>query len=269
MPTMISDAQPGHITLTERSGAGRISLIHAMSGDVTCYFGLASHSDWDWSIDGLAAPAQPYRDHEEAVHLLSQAAAASGHEIDLLGGWSMGGVLAHAVAGRLVRQDRQLAGLVLFDSYTCAIAGRFDSAPGRTDWDMFVVDVLGQSGGAVYCEASDSPGERLIRLCAEPSYQGPSAGDCMRLYRTFEANLALWRRLGLENIPVDILLFQPLETPAAKRRHNAEYWRSVTTGQFAAVPLPGDHFSLIGSGNSKAIAGEMRRFFPRNAGERA
>ena len=181
----------------------------------------------------------------------------------------MGGVLAHAVADRLVRQRTQPAGLILFDSYTYTIASRFDNALGRTDWDQFVVDILGQSGSAVYSEADDSPEERLIRLCAEPSYQGPNAADCIRLYRTFEANLALWRTIELKDIPVDILLFQPLETPAVKRRHNAEYWRSVTTGRLAAVPLPGDHFSLVGSGNSRAISNEMRRFFQRPEGERA
>ena len=265
---MVSEVAPGHITLTERSGARRISLIHAISGDVTCYFGLASHPDWDWSIDALAAPAQPYCGYDEAVRLLSQAAAASGHAIDVLGGWSMGGVLAHAVADRLVRQGTQPAGLILFDSYTCAIAGRFDNEPGRTDCDMFVVDVLGQSGSRD-SEFDESPEERLSRLCAESSYRGPNADDCIRLYRTFAANVALWRTIELSESPVAILLFQPQETPAEKRRCNAEYWRSVTTGRFAAIPLPGNHFSLIGSGNSKVIADHLRRFFPRNGGERA
>ena len=266
MLTMISDAEPGRITLTERTRARWISLIHAMSGDVTCYFGLTSHPDWNWSTDALAGPIQPYCDHDEAIRLLSQAIAASGHQVDLLGGWSMGGVLAHAVADRLVRRGTQPAGLILFDSYTSAIASRFDNPSGRTDWTMFAVDVLRQSPRAVHSEASDNPEERLIRLCAEPSHRGPSADDCIRLYRTFEANLALWRKIELKHIPVDILLFQPHETPAAKRRHNAEYWRSVTTGRFAAISLPGDHFSLIGSRNSEAIAARLLRFFPQNAG---
>ena len=262
---MTSDAEPRRITLTERTGAGWISLVHAVSGDVTCYFGLASHPDWNWSTDALAAPTQPYCDHDGAIHLLSQALVASGHEIDLLGGWSMGGVLAHAVADRLVRQGTHPAGLILFDSYTCAIASRFDNPSGRTDWTMFAVDVLQQSPRAVYSEASDNPEERLIRLCAEPSYRGPSANDCIRLYRTFEANLALWRKIELKHVPIDILLFQPQETSTVKRRNNAEYWRSVTTGRFVAIPLPGDHFSLIGGRNSKAIADRLRWFFPRQA----
>lgn len=117
-----------------------------------------------------------------------------------------------------------------------------------------------------WCGAGASPEERLRRLCAEPSYRGPNADDCTRLYRTFEANAVLWRTIEPRENPVDILLFQPLETPAEKRRHNAEYRRSVTTGRFAEIPLPGDHFSMIGSGNSRAIADHLRRLFPRNEG---
>ena len=43
----------------------------------------------------------------------------------------------------------------------------------------------------------------------------------------------------------------------------------VTIDRFSAIPLPGDHFSLICGGNSRAIADHLRWFFPRIGPRRA
>ncbi|MBO2449478.1 amino acid adenylation domain-containing protein [Actinomadura barringtoniae] len=96
--------------------------VHPVSGVAWCYSGLQRHLPADVPIYGLQLemadePARP-RNLDE----LTASYAARIREVQPAGpyrllGWSLGGAIAHAVAGRLQREGEQVEFLALLDAY--------------------------------------------------------------------------------------------------------------------------------------------------------
>ena len=103
-------------------------LLHAADGGVGAYRALGERLDRpvlglpDPVLDG-AAPAGSI-EAMAAAHAATVRAAAPGPY--LLGGWSYGGVLAHAVARALRAQGEEVALVVLIDSFAPDVARRLD-----------------------------------------------------------------------------------------------------------------------------------------------
>ncbi|WP_312033851.1 MULTISPECIES: non-ribosomal peptide synthetase [unclassified Rhodococcus (in: high G+C Gram-positive bacteria)] len=118
------DAALGVVLPIRTAGAGRpLFCIHPVVGLAWCYTGLASRVDPDRPIYGLQSPAiaedgaQPASIDDLAARYVAEIRRIQAHgPYDLLG-WSLGGVLAHAVAVRLQDAGDDVATLVMLDSY--------------------------------------------------------------------------------------------------------------------------------------------------------
>ena len=94
-----------------------------------CYAGLVSHIDPDIPIYGLDLPSEQERAHNCTLGDLADALLGEIRRIQPQGpyhlaGWSVGGLLAHAIATRLVAMGEEVARLALLDAYpTHALAG--------------------------------------------------------------------------------------------------------------------------------------------------
>jgi thioesterase domain-containing protein len=97
--------------------------VHAEAGDVSLYYGLASHLAADVRVYGLPAPAGD----GDAYRSLEQLAARHVHEIKRaqpegpcrIAGECTGGVLAFEIAQQLRAGGRQVALLALIDAFPC------------------------------------------------------------------------------------------------------------------------------------------------------
>ncbi|WP_280472587.1 type I polyketide synthase [Nocardia cyriacigeorgica] len=124
-----------------REGTGRpLFLIHPTGGDVLCYLDLSRLLDTTAPIIGiqdpeLAGSAGPAT-IAEAARVYAEVIRA--HQPDgpyRLGGWSMGGILAHEVARRLRADGATVEALIMLDSN---IADRIHHVDGSAFWTRYV-----------------------------------------------------------------------------------------------------------------------------------
>jgi len=102
-----------------RRGSSSVSplvFVHATGGDVACYRGLASLLEDHFPIAGLPAPpVLPADLNELAGHHVSALTDVIDRDV-ILGGWSLGGVVALEVARRLRQRGVQVPLVLLLDS---------------------------------------------------------------------------------------------------------------------------------------------------------
>ncbi|SCL15368.1 type I polyketide synthase [Micromonospora inyonensis] len=115
----------GETALLLRAGAAKppLFLIHPSGGDVLCYGELVRLLTDDRPVVGLTDPAltggvEPEDIPALAEHYLDAVRTYQPHGPYLLGGWSMGGTLAHEMACVLERRGGSSALLFMVDSNT-------------------------------------------------------------------------------------------------------------------------------------------------------
>ena len=165
----------------------------------------------------------------------------------LLGGWSMGGVLAWLVGRRLVAEGEEVSRLVLLDSPAPPAEGE---APADYDDDRL------RPVFASYLEA---------RRGALPS--GAGEAQLLDLLRVFKAGLLrsvrqLWACRAGDPAPFPITLLRPRQAlgafddlfpdPAAR-------WAELTSADLEVRPAPGDHYKLFLPEHAAELAAEVRR----------
>jgi thioesterase domain-containing protein/acyl carrier protein len=99
--------------------------IHPAGGDVLCYYHLARHLGQDQPFYGLQAPnlieiaqhGDNYtRIEDRAAHYIEEMRGVQPEGPYMMGGWSLGGVIAFEMAQQLRRQNQEVALLAMFDS---------------------------------------------------------------------------------------------------------------------------------------------------------
>ncbi|MBT9384538.1 amino acid adenylation domain-containing protein [Pseudooceanicola sp. CBS1P-1] len=111
------------VRLSQGTGTkGTLFAIHPAGGISWCYRRLARELK-DWAVVGVQSPlldpnaAMPDSLSELAAAYATRIAAEQPEGPVHLLGWSLGGIIAHAVAAHLEGQDRQIGALVLLDAY--------------------------------------------------------------------------------------------------------------------------------------------------------
>lgn len=132
---------PGDCLVPLRDGAGRpLFLIHPTGGDVLCYVDLARTLDTGIPIIGIQDPQLAGAPGPETIAELARVYedVVRAHQPTgpyRIGGWSMGGIIAHEVARRLRAAGDIVEALVLLDSN---IADRIHHVDGRGFWTRYL-----------------------------------------------------------------------------------------------------------------------------------
>ena len=113
---------PADCAVTLRDGTGDpLFLLHPTGGDVLCYVDLARKLDTTRPVIGLQDPALSGGSGPDSIADLARVYEAVIRVQQptgpyWLGGWSMGGIVAHEVARRLCAAGDRVAALVLIDA---------------------------------------------------------------------------------------------------------------------------------------------------------
>ncbi|MFF0818632.1 thioesterase domain-containing protein, partial [Rhodococcus sp. NPDC003318] len=171
-------------------------------------------------------------------------------------GWSLGGVIAHAMAVQLQAAGEQVEQLVMLDS----VAG--DAADALDDDGVTVGELLGGIGVTDAPDvdpANTSLDEVLARMAATTT--GPLAGvSSSRLRQMTDSAIAsaeLMRQHRPGTFDGDVTLF----TAAAGRGDDTiapRSWRSAVTGQVRHVAVPVTHWSMLAPEAVAVIAPTLR-----------
>jgi thioesterase domain-containing protein len=125
---LIANAQEGEHTLmvpiAKGTQAVRLVLVHPIGGHVLCYRELASLLPERLRIDGIQHPFHAEAEWHGEVTIealarcyLDEMGEGLGEGRLILGGWSMGGVIAHEMAAQLEERGQGCDGLIMIDPW--------------------------------------------------------------------------------------------------------------------------------------------------------
>lgn len=252
---------------TGNSDKQPLFFVHPVSGDAWCYADLVRHLDPSRPFYGLQArgldgehpphtQVEPMADYY--VELLRTVQAEGPY---LLGGWSMGGVVAFEMAQQLQTQGRTVALLVMIDSYR--LTGDLELEAESDEADLLVNFALDLGLplrriklGWKHLEQLTLNG-RLAHVLEQaqetnilPPDIEPAQVHC--LFRVFKSN---FQAMG-HYVPVTYA------GPIALFRANEHFddldedlgWDELAVGGLTVQVVPGDHYTMVREPNVKTLA---------------
>lgn len=266
------EAQPARSALvTLQSGARGVAplvLFHPAGGDVAVYRGLREHAPSDWPVAALPSRAASGESAEYASfpEMADAYAVAVRSEYPdgpwRLAGWSMGGVLAHAVAARLEAEEGagSVLSVALWDSAVPAAAAALrDSAAFRlSEWFGSLAGALlslpedereAEASKLLSLPESRRVGEAVAWAKARGLLQSDAPDDVIvRHVELSRVHDGLLRRYALEEVPV---VGAPLHVAWAAGSLDADGrapmdWATFTSaGVVVETTVPGHHFDVV------------------------
>lgn len=250
----------------DRAGPGLV-LFHPVGGSVTSYLGLARA--WPGPVLAFQSCQLVDGSEEPAVPDLTAMAAAYRAELVelvpegpyLLGGWSMGGVLAYEVARQLSAEGRDCR-VFMIDSLVAEGRVPGTAAEGYAE---FLADLAGGRLPAGLADGLRDAGEEGVAGAARAAAVGhgllPAEIDLKgfeRLAGTHAHNLALLGAYRPGPCEVPALLFVAGTRQGDLQGPGAD-WRVVCPRTEVEV-LEGDHYSVVSDAGLRAIGARVGRW---------
>ncbi|HEY9314185.1 thioesterase domain-containing protein, partial [Williamsia sp.] len=161
-------------------------------------------------------------------------------------GWSLGGVIAHAVAARLQRDGHEVEMLVMFDSFpgeSAKALGEEGVAPSE------IVAGLGLPAGMGVDPVLDSPDIVAARLreTGGPAFAAVTSEWLEKMIATATTSMTLMRRYEPPTIDGDLLLF----TAGSGRDDDTvapRAWRAAVSGEVIHHSIEATHWAMMNTG---------------------
>ena len=252
--------------------------VHPVGGGVYCYVDLAQRLGPDQPFYGLQSPQvsdddqpPPSRIETLAALYLEALRAVQPAGPYLLGGWSMGGVVAFEMARRLEAGGEQVALLALID----VPAPSFETEMVADGLDI----LLGFAHELGLSFDEDSPAaDHLLRL--EPDEQlaymlEQARRDCRlspdievaqlgHLFRVFKHNARAMRSYRPRPVQCQVTIFRCSEAAARSLQDLTMGWKNLAPEVKVEI-VPGDHYSIMRPPEVHVLAERLRECFDRVA----
>jgi thioesterase domain-containing protein len=201
-----------------------------------------------------------------AAGYLAAARTVQPHGPYLLGGWSMGGVVAFEMARQLREAGEEVALLALLDSYPSSEASQGDSLDGQDEGDLlrlFLQDQARMQGRELPPLESGladlPPTERLERVLEVAREAGLLKADvrpetARRLLDVYQANLRAFAAYRPRPYSGPLTLFRP---EGARADLPLNGWDAVAGGATGAIdvqPVAGDHYTMLAPPRVQVLA---------------
>ncbi len=230
---------PGSTSLVNlgATGPGRpLYLVHPIGGGVLCYNALAREFDGTRAVLGLQAAGYEGDDEPETDLVRMASRYVDSLRADrpggpyILGGWSMGGIVAFEMANQLVAAGHEAPLVILIDSSVpvprnaAHIIGNLEAQAG------FAADLARIEGGATWAaRITGEIGEKRLR----------------RLEDVYRAN-----RLALDGYQPRaysgrVILVQAEASLNNLDSSSTDGWRALASGGISTHLLPGDHYTIM------------------------
>ncbi|WP_285405766.1 thioesterase domain-containing protein, partial [Luteibacter sp. ME-Dv--P-043b] len=262
-----------------RGGAENAIFCFPPAGNLAwCYSGMVGHLAVDCPVFGMPMP-RPTTENAQDM----QAIAA--HHVDAiltkqpqgpyrLLGWSVGGMMAHAVATTLQSRGRTVELLAIIDAYpTVEVQYVQSQTHDETDIHAKSFHALLRGFGVRSPEAF-VPGTDMVSLRRQLSeLVDLSNADVELLCDTF-LSVHESRRLTRTFVPSvfkgDALFFHATATPAGIVPPSPADWAPYITGDLSITELPTDHFAILDAPYRQRIAARLTEILtvPRDRGLR-
>lgn len=247
-------------------------LVHPAGGTVFCYQALVQYLAADRPVYGLQAVGldgvrPPHETVQDMVaHYLAAIRSVQPNGPYLLGGWSLGGNLAFAMASQLAQEGEPVELLALFDSGVLPP----DREPTEEDFLPIIM--------ALFPGEDDMTLERLRQMTPQehfdyfsrralkagivlPQFSPEMAGH---VFDVFKANLKAMWEYRPSRYPGKITLFasqeQPIQIDAAK--DPCLGWGAYAEGGVEVHRIPGRHLDIIREPYVRILAEKLQTCLP-------
>jgi amino acid adenylation domain-containing protein len=258
----------------------RIFFVHPAGGNIICYVALARYMGIERPSDGFyGLQARGLDGHEEPFTRIEDMAAYYVDAIRsvqpsgpyLLGGWSLGAVVAFEMAQQIQAQGQEVGWLALLDS----------PAPLRREEEMDQVQLLAGLAGDLGLPISEEdlgplePDERLLRILEYGQKRrlfplDYDLAQARRLLHIFETNVEALRNYRPRRYSDRITLFRAREAPQntfdnslfdSSLSSDVEPtlgWSALSSHPVDVHEVPGDHISMITEPHVQSLAARVK-----------
>jgi len=269
------ESAPASALVRMQAGDARqrpVFLVHPGGGHVLCYANLVRHLGVSQPCYGLqargldSAQAPDTRIETMAQHYVELLRAAQPDGPYLLGGWSLGGVIAFEMAQQLQAQGQPVALLALLD----AAIPESNPEPEIDELELLANLALnmGLALDAFTFERQRfealTPDERLTILLehlkrAKIVPLDMELPQVRRLFQVFRCNTLALRRYTPRMYTGSIALFQAGDQLSGEPVSAKESgWRALAGGGLTVHTLPGNHYTLLREPNITLLAEQLQ-----------
>lgn len=268
------------VRLSEGTASDPLFLVHAVGGTVLPYAPVAEELADRYRVFGIQSPmlvtesehatpehATPEPDTlaELAGRYLAELREVQPSGPYRIGGWSMGGLLAHQLACQLEQAGEAVQLLVLLDA-PFSIAETAGTDEQLTS--QFVADALRTLGAPVpdpaeYEEGADPLATLMSALDPRASDRGALAAEVRRRLAVFSRHRRLmsgYRPAG--RVRAATLLINARHSPNAATHRD---WAGLVEGELRTASYDADHYTLLQPPHVRDIAERLRDFAPGTA----
>lgn len=238
-------------------------MVHPPGGIVVCYRELARHLPDDqplWAIRsrGLHGhEAMPTTLPEMAEDYLQAIRSIQPKGPYILGGWSLGGLVAYEMARQLTQEGQPLDRLILLDSTIPEGAASCVPASEQVNvgLEYGIEMTLDQLGGLTAEQQLPMLYEHAARLGILTEQSAPEVVQQVLkdLQHLFGHHVRLSRAYRLEPIDVKLLLIRPQEVPFALDVTADRGWRHLVPDVRVRF-VPGHHHSMVQAQHAQRLA---------------
>jgi thioesterase domain-containing protein len=259
------------VVLQQGQGRTPFFCVHASGGTVLCYADLAQLTGLDQPFYGIQSASlnesatRQTSVEEMAAHYISAMRDVQPDGPYLLGGWSMGAIVAYEMARQLVEQGREVALLALLDMWVITEAEKVE-----VDEALILVSIFGP-----YLHISLEslrnldPDEQLayvLHLARKENLVGSEVGpeQARLILDTFITNDRAAGRYVPKPYTGRVTLLRATEPRQyGNNYHNWDAdptlgWSDLAAGGVEVLPVPGSHDNIIIRPYVEAVARQLR-----------
>jgi len=241
--------------------------VHPIGGGVFCYAELARALGRDRPFYGVQAPDENMIG--ESITTIEQMATLYNKEIRrqqpdgpyLLGGWSMGGLIAFEMAQQLCRQGQNVGLLALFDTHlppkNREVIEGHDDLSILTRFAADISRLIGKDfGNPEHFCALDEDAQRAMLVDALKRNgvlaKNEASEEIDQRLSVFARNARAVDDYSLQPIKLRIDLFWAAD--AGESKSIAPQWQHWAAGGIELHAVPGDHYTILTRPNVSALA---------------
>jgi amino acid adenylation domain-containing protein len=250
-----------------------VFFVHPAGGNIICYVALARHLGVEQPFYGLQARGLDGRDEpftrleDMAAYYIDAVRRVQPNGPYLLGGWSLGGVIAYEMARQMRELGEEIALLALLDS----------PAPVRPLEESDEVKLLAGLAADLALPISEEhlrqlePDERLLHLLEQGRQQrlvplDYDLAQARRLLHIYQTNVRALSNYHPQPSAVRITLFRATESGADgfddEQPSNLQQtlgWSALSTHPVDVHEVPGDHISMTTEPHVQSLAAKLKR----------
>ena len=234
-----------------------------------CYAGMARHFSAEQPFYALQSSSEGRASIEAmASHYLTSVRSVQAQGPYLLGGWSMGGVVAFEMARQLQSYGEQ-AEVFLIDSVAPDVKLKEQAPDDHALLNYFLQDLEGISGKKLgisgeefkrleIAEAASSILEQLRKQGIVPAEIDQQ--DLLALFHTFRDNLKALH--GYSPMPIAGSLTLIRSSSSGREQNDSSLgWSDLALGRFEVHEIEGNHYSIVTGADVNLLAALLEQKF--------